>query len=197
MTSSLEGLVRKRRGRPAELENPAASPRPNIFKLGEDGIPLPKVAAPLARRLQQICASLIAEELAGSGIVQLEFATLRFVADMPGIEQWRLADAIGIDRNSASLLSDLLERKGLLVRRVNGADRRARRLHLTRKGKLTFEALLPRIRAANDRILSPLSRPDQTLLLDLLVKLVEGNSIHARPGAGRRKRSTGQAPAKQ
>jgi hypothetical protein len=38
--------------------------------------------------------------------------------------------------------------------------------------------------------LSPLPPRDQTLFLDLLVRLVEGNSAHARPGAGRRKRGS-------
>ena len=162
----------------------------NVFRIGADGLPLPRVAAPLARRFQQICASLIAEELEGSGMVQLEFATLRFIADMPGIEQWRVADAIGIDRNTASLISDRLERLGLIVRRINSADRRARKLHLTRKGTQVFATLLPKIRAANDRILSPLGSHERTLLIDLLAKLVEGNGLHARPGAGRRKRGS-------
>jgi DNA-binding MarR family transcriptional regulator len=171
-----------------EPEASASRPNPGIFRIGVDGLPLPRVAAPLARRLQQICASLIAEALEGSGFVQLEFATMRFIADMPGIEQWKVADAIGIDRNSASLISDRLERQGLIVRRVNSNDRRARELYFTRKGMQAFETLLPKIREANERILSPLAEHERALLIDLLAKLVEGNAIHARPGAGRRKR---------
>lgn len=180
----------KRRVEKAESRITATLYRSGMLEPGNADIPLPRYPAPLARRLQQICASLFAEALADSGIVQLEFATIRIVAEMPGIEQWRLADFIGIDRNNASLVTDLLERKGLIERRVNHADRRARQLYLTRKGKLTFETLLPKIREANARILSPLPPRDQTLFLDLLVRLVEGNSAHARPGAGRRKRGS-------
>jgi DNA-binding MarR family transcriptional regulator len=165
----------------------------NLFKVDGDGTPLARYAPPLARRLQQICASLHAEALAGSGIVMLEFATLRFAAEFPGIEQWRLADAIGIDRNSASLIGEALERKGLIDRRVNGADRRARELYLTSKGHSTFKNLLPKIRMANKRTLAPLSAREQTVFIDLFVKLIEGNSVHARPGAGRRKRGSGPA----
>jgi DNA-binding MarR family transcriptional regulator len=180
----------KRRVESAESRITATLYRSGMLEPGKDGIPLPRYPAPLARRLQQICASLIAEALADSGIVQLELATIRMVAEIPGIEQWRLADSIGMDRNNAGLVTDLLERKGLIERRVNHADRRARQLYLTRKGKLTFESLLPKIREANARILSPLPPRDQTLFLDLLVRLVEGNSAHARPGAGRRKRGS-------
>jgi DNA-binding MarR family transcriptional regulator len=165
--------------------------RSDLFKVGKDGIPLPRYAPPLARRLQQICASLHAEALAGSEIVMLEFATLRFTAEFPGIEQWRLADAIGIDRNSASLIGEALERRGLIDRRVNGADRRARELYLTAKGHSTFKELLPKIRNANKRTLAPLSPHEQTVFINLFVKLIEGNSAHARPGAGRRKRGSG------
>ncbi len=168
-----------------------------MFMLGDDGVPIRKVPAPLARRFQQICASIIAEALSGTEIVQLEFAALIFVSDVPGIEQWRLAEAMGIDRNSASLLADQLEKKGLVERRVNGADRRARELYLTARGRNAIGKLRPRIRAANERILAPLSPREQALLVDLLVKLIEGNSRHARPGAGRRKRGSVSPRAQQ
>jgi DNA-binding MarR family transcriptional regulator len=172
----------------------AARYPPSTFKLSEDGIPMRAAPAPLARRFQQICASIIAEALANTDIAQQEFAALVFVADVPGIEQWQLAEAVGIDRNSASLVTDRLERKGLVKRRVNGFDRRARELHITQKGTSIVEALWQTIRAANARILAPLAAPEQALFIELLVKLIEGNSKHARPGAGRK---AGSALAKK
>src|SRR5450631_3783070 len=162
--------------RPADPANDARY-RSSTFKLSEDGIPMRAAPAPLARRFEQICASIIAE--------------------VPGIEQWRLAEAVGIDRNSASLVADRLERKRLVKRRINGTDRRARELHITAKGKLAFEVLWQKVRAANARILAPLSAPDQALFINLLIKLIEGNSNHARPGAGRRRRGSGQAQTKR
>jgi DNA-binding MarR family transcriptional regulator len=157
------------------------------FMLAEGGIPIRKVAAPLARRFQQVCASIIAEALDGSGIVQLEFAALIFIEDVPGIDQRRLAEAMGVDRNNASLLLEQLEMKGLVLRRINGADRRARELFLTRKGKALCHRLRPEIRSANERILSPLTPTEREVFLDMLVRIVVGNRVHARPGAGRRK----------
>ncbi len=170
---------------------------PSMFKLSEGGVPVRKVPAPLARRFQQICTSIVAEALAGADVAQLEFAALVFIADVPGIEQWRLAEAMGVDRNSASILVDQLEEKGLVERRVNSLDRRARELYLTRRGESAFETLRPRIRSANERILAPLSRSDRTRFIELLVKLIEGNSSHARPGAGRRKRGSVRAKTKR
>jgi DNA-binding MarR family transcriptional regulator len=162
----------------------------STFRLSENGIPMRAAPGPLARRFEQICASIIAEALAGADIVRVEFAALVFVADVPGIEQWRLAEATGIDRNSASLLADSLERRGFVERRVDGIDRRARKLYITKKGKRVFEVLWRKVRAANARILAPLSTSERALFINLLIKLIEGNSSHARPGAGRRRRGS-------
>lgn len=162
----------------------------NTFRLGESGIPMRAAPGPLARRFEQICASMIAEALAGADIVRVEFAALVFIADVPGIEQWRLAEATGIDRNSASVLAESLESRGLVQRRINGADRRMRELYITKKGRRVFEALWHKVRAANARILAPLSAPEQAFFINLLIKVIEGNASHARPGAGRRKRGS-------
>jgi DNA-binding MarR family transcriptional regulator len=169
--------------------------RPATFKLGDDAVPIRKVPAPLARLFQQICTSIIAEALAGTDIVQLEFVALSYISDVPGIEQWQLAETIGIDRNSASLLADQLEKKGLAERRIDATDRRARKLYLTTNGERTIGKLRPKVRAGNERILVPLLPSERTLLIELLVKLIEGNRKHARPGAGRRKRGSAVSPA--
>jgi DNA-binding MarR family transcriptional regulator len=158
------------------------------------GIPIRKAPAPLARRFHQICAAIVAEALTGTRLVQLEFAVLVFLEDVPGIDQRRLAEAMGIDRNNMSLILDQLEKRGLVRRRVNGADRRAREVYLTQAGKELRHVVQPRIGAANRRILKPLKRAEQTLFIDLLVRIVEGNRIHARPGAGRRKRRAARSP---
>jgi DNA-binding MarR family transcriptional regulator len=156
--------------------------------ISEGGIPIRRAPAPLARRFQQICAAIIADALGGTDLVQLEFAVLAFLDDVPGMDQRRLAEAMGIDRNNISLALDQLEKKGLVQRRSNGADRRAREVYPTPKGTELRQLAQPHIRTANRRILKPLEPAEQTLFLDLLVRLVEGNRIHARPGAGRRKR---------
>lgn len=156
--------------------------------LPQSGIPIRKAPAPLARRFHQVCAAIIAEALAGTQLVQLEFAVLVFLEDVPGIDQRRLAEAMGIDRNNMSLILEQLEKRGLLQRRINGEDRRAREVYLTAKGKELRHRVQPRIGAANRSILKPLTRTEQRLFIDLLVRVVEGNRIHARPGAGRRKR---------
>jgi len=72
----------------------------SIRYIDPDGIPIRRLPAPLARRFQQICATVVAEALSGAGVVQLEWAVLIFIDDVPGIDQSRLSQAMGIDRNS-------------------------------------------------------------------------------------------------
>ena len=170
----------------SSTQGPAPVPRSTI---GRGGIPIRRAAAPLVRRLQQICASFVAEGLAGSGLVQLEFAMMVFIDDVPGLDQRRLSDALGIDRNNVSLIADRLEARGLLKRAI-GEDRRSRQLFLTTRGKALRDSCALKAQATNDRILTPLKPPERKLFVDMLVQLVESHHLHARPGAGRRKRGS-------
>ena len=116
---------------------------------------------------------------------------LVFVDDVPGISQQSLSEALGIDRNNVSLIADKLEARGLLKRAVNGADRRARELYHNARGQEAVAAVISvKVRQANDRILTSLTADEKELFLDMLVRVVEGNRIHARPGGGRRKRGS-------
>ncbi len=158
--------------------------------LGRDGVPIRRVLAPLVRRLQQICLCVIADTLEDAGLVQLEYALLVFVDDVPGINQKTLSDALGIDRNNVSLLADKLEARGLLKRAVNGADRRARQLYITPQGRKLWSRCQPKIWQANEGVLSCLQAGEKKLFLDMLVRVVDANRLSARPGGGRRKRGS-------
>jgi DNA-binding MarR family transcriptional regulator len=158
--------------------------------VGSDGIPIRRVVAPLVRRLQQICLSMIAEAVADAELVQLEYALLVFVDDVPGISQQTLSEALGIDRNNVSLIVDKLEARGLLKRSVNGADRRAREVYITPQGKKLWQRCRLKVLAANNSIMACLNAGEQKLFLDMLVRVVNANKVHARPGGGRRKRGS-------
>jgi DNA-binding MarR family transcriptional regulator len=164
--------------------------KPSALIVGHDGVPIRRILAPLVRRLQQVCLSMITMALKEADLVQLEYALLVFVDDVPGISQQSLSEALGIDRNNFSLIADKLEARGLLTRAVNGADRRARELYITPEGRKLYRDHRVKIRQANDRILSSLTAEEKELFLDMLVRVVEGNRMHARPGGGRRKRGS-------
>ena len=165
----------------------------NLVTFDRSTPPVHRVPAALARRFDQICISALAQALSGEDLTPLEFAVLRYVGEEPGIDQSGLCERIGIDRNSTSLLITRLESKGFIDRRMNGADRRARILNVTPRGKRLHDRVLPKVAAGRQRMLSVLAPEERELLLDLLVRLIEGNRILARPGAGRRKRERRKA----
>jgi DNA-binding MarR family transcriptional regulator len=154
-----------------------------------------RIPMALARRFLQICTTATAEALDGFDVTPLQYAVLAYVQAEPDLDQSALAARLGIDRNNTSLLVEQLEAKGLLSRRVNGADRRARLLRLTPRGEKLRARIQPVTYAGQQRLLSVLEPAERELLLDLLVRLIEGNRSLARPGTGRRKRGSGQAPS--
>jgi len=139
-----------------------------------------------------------AASLERSGLTPLEFAVLAYVTKNggePDIDQTGLSQRLGIDRNNTSLLVEGLASKGLLDRRENGEDRRARLLRLTPRGEKLFERIFPGSFAAQQRILGSLRPAEREQFLDLLVRVIDSNLALARPGAGRRKRGSLHSPA--
>src|ERR1700752_970011 len=68
------------------------------------GPPLPRRGAPLARRFQQVCAAMVAAAIAGEGVVQWEWGSLSGLEIEPGVDERRLAEAMGIDPSNACLI---------------------------------------------------------------------------------------------
>jgi DNA-binding MarR family transcriptional regulator len=156
-----------------------------------DGPPVRRIPLALARRFFQICTGASAEAVSQADLTPLEFAVMAYVNSTdgePDLDQSALAARLGVDRNSTSLLVGSLESKGLLERRVNGADRRARLVRLTPRGEKLFAKLHPKAIERQHQVLDVLDPAERDVLLDLLVRVIEANRELARPGAGRRKR---------
>jgi len=152
------------------------------------------VPTAIARRLHQICVAKTSEVVGEANITPLQYGVLIHLSKVtgsPGIEQNSLAGRLNVDRNTASLLVEQLAKKGLVERRVNGADRRARLLSLTSKGEKLYAQLRPAHLAANQTILAPITPRERKLLISLLIRVIEGNLAGENlksPGASRRRR---------
>lgn len=146
-----------------------------------------RVPAHLARRLHQICVGVSAEVIEPAGMTPGEYGLLAAVDDRPGLDQRRLAAALGIDVVSVGQMIDRLEAAGWVERRMDPQDRRVRLLNATAEGSAVRARLRPATLQAQERIMSVLSREEQALFLDLLTRVVEGNQSYARPGNGRRR----------
>jgi len=157
--------------------------------------PTHRVPAHLARRFHQICLGVLAEVTEPRGISPLQYAMLAALEEEPGIDQRRLALRVGCDIVTAGQLIEALEAAGYVDRRVDPNDRRARLLRLTAIGTRLRHRLRPLIAAAHARIVDPLTSKEQTLLVDFLTRIVEGNESYARPGNARRRPRKPAAPA--
>jgi DNA-binding MarR family transcriptional regulator len=73
----------------------------------------------------------------------------------PGSQQ-ELAGHLGLDRTVMTYLLDDLERAGLIERRLDPADRRARRIAVTDAGRDLLAGLESGLRAADDAVLAGL-----------------------------------------
>jgi DNA-binding MarR family transcriptional regulator len=121
------------------------------------------------------CGNALADDLGwGLGTVFRAYVSAAHaaVADLPGgprgyqvlsaaahgtvDSQLALAQHLGVDRTVMTYLLDDLEAAGLIERRPDPSDRRARRIVATRKGTKLLAALDDRLRTAEARLLTPL-----------------------------------------
>ena len=155
---------------------------------GTSAVPIRhRVPAHLARRFHQICLGASAEMIEPAGITPGEYGLLAAVDDHPGLDQRQLAAALGIDAVSAGQTIDRLEAAGWIERQMDPRDRRVRLIDTTPEGIALRARVRPAALAAQRRVMAVLSSEEQTLFLDLLTRIVEGNKTYARPGNGRRR----------
>lgn len=150
-------------------------------------LPSFRVPAHLARRFHQICLGVTAEILQDEDVSPMQWSVLAAVLEEPGSAQTHIAKRLGIDAVTLGQMIDALEQKGLVKRQADPADRRGRQLFITRRGADLRQRLRPTMRAAQDRLLSPLTKAERVALLDMLARVVVANGSYARSGNGRRK----------
>jgi DNA-binding MarR family transcriptional regulator len=120
----------------------------------------------IARRFRQILAPLELEPR--------EFALLRAVRAAEGQSQQAIGEELQIPASRMVAFVDALEARGLLERRRNQEDRRARALHLTADGRRLLSRAFA-LAASHERDLcARLSDEEREQLLDLLQRIAGG-----------------------
>ena len=110
-----------------------------------------------------------------------DWIVLSAVLDEPGRTQLALGHELGVDKSTLTSLLDRLEREGLVVRRADPRDRRARIPEVTARGREVQERVARERGRAEAEVLTAL-RPDESALLrDLLDRLASAEE--AGPGS--------------
>jgi DNA-binding MarR family transcriptional regulator len=104
-----------------------------------------------------------------------QYAVLHAVHEDPGIEQAILGQRAAIDKATLASLLLRMEQRGLVVRKVDAADRRRRLLRLTDAGEAELRATVPVADALNSKMLARLTDNEHRQLLHLLGKLALTN----------------------
>ena len=126
----------------------------------------------LSRAYMQAVSATFADVPGGPRGYQVLAAAAR---EEPG-SQLALAQHLGVDRTVMTYLLDSLAEAGLVERRPDPADRRARRIVATTRGRDLLDGLGKRLRAAEDQVLAGLDEAeDRQAFRTLLQRL----SLHA------------------
>lgn len=137
-------------------------------------------AAFLLAQLGAHAASRFAARVSELGVVPSDVGLLRMITMDPGRSQQSLAEELGVVPSRVVALIDGLERKNLIERRRNPADRRNYALHVTEEGARVM-AEMPRVGAAHEAdLLAALDEGEREVLAGLLRKVAEQQGL--KPG---------------
>ncbi|WP_433594150.1 MarR family winged helix-turn-helix transcriptional regulator [Nocardia sp. CA-145437] len=128
----------------------------------------------LAAMIVPLGRALMAAEqpvLAGHGLTMWAYVVLLHLDEGPARGQGVLAQEIGADKTRIIAVLDDLQERGLIARRPDPADRRARLLALTPEGRRLRDAAQTEIQAREDRLLAKLPAADRRGFLNALTTL--------------------------
>jgi DNA-binding MarR family transcriptional regulator len=141
----------------------------------------------LLAQLGAHATGLFAERIATLDLAPAQAGLLRIVAIDPGLSQQVIAERLGTPPSRLVPLIDGLEKRGVVERRRNPADRRNHALYLTAEGGRLMGRLGQVAAAHEDAICGPLDPDERTQLGTLLRRLAADQGLQAgtHPGYAR------------
>lgn len=134
----------------------------------------------LVRRLHQIHVSMFMEVLEEYGMTPVQYGLMSILVDMPGLDQFSVAEELGIDRANVHDVLKRLESRKLVARVVDPHNRRRKLCLASREGAELVARIYPRMQEAQKRLLAPLDEGERTMFMQLLHDLVEANNVYGR-----------------
>ena len=128
---------------------------------------LAALVVPLGRRLLDAEAPVLERH----DLTMWAYVVLSALADAGAPTQAALAESIGADKTRIIAVLDDLQERGLIDRRADPDDRRARVLSLTPAGRRTRSAVQAQIQRGEERWLGGLTEAERTTFLAVLAKL--------------------------
>ena len=142
--------------------------------------PLDRRPGHLIRRLQQIALALFLEQAREFGITPVQYAAIFAISNHPGMDQTALCNAIALDRSTIGDVVGRLEKKKLIKRLDDAADRRTKSLYVTPAGRRLIRDIEPAVAATQRLILAPLGSAERAAFMRMLKRLVHLNNERSR-----------------
>lgn len=133
----------------------------------------------LIRRAHQIAGSVFGQHV-GKDVTPIQYAILRMVHEVPGIDQVGLAKRIALDTSTTATVAARLEEKGLLQRLPVENNRRQLKLLLTPEGETQLQALVSGVHVMREQLLASLEPEEREQFMRLLRKFVMLNNEQSR-----------------
>lgn len=117
------------------------------------------------------------------GVTRSRWWVLACLSRQDGMNQSDLASVLELGKAALGGLLDRLESSGLIERRADGNDRRAKRIYLTHRGHQTVKEMHHLSHQMSERVLEGLSH-DQRLLLARMFALLKSNLLSIKQERG-------------
>lgn len=147
--------------------------------------PPPRRLPPLLRRAWYGLNQAFRRRIVHLDLTPDRYTVLRnlFEAGRSGLTQSELTAHMTSDPNTIASLVERMETAGLLSRRTDPADRRARRLRLTVPGRRKFQAALQVALVLQQEVLTALEPQEREHFLEMLEKVADACRAAAERGA--------------
>jgi DNA-binding MarR family transcriptional regulator len=160
------------------------------------GLPAPPTAQSVGFTMSSLgfaIAHRFTETLAPLGLEPKEFALMRAVSVAEGQTQQAIAAGLQVPPSRMVALVDTLEERGIVERRHNPRDRRARELYLTASGVELLGEAFARASALEREICAGMSAAEREQLLELLQRV--GTALGVAPGVHAAARTLADSPS--
>ena len=105
------------------------------------------------------------------GVTRAQWWVLAHLSRNDGMMQTQLADALDVGKASLGTFIEQLESGGLIERRADPIDKRAKRVYMTRTGRQLLKRMTQEENRFNERLLRGLSFADRELMVQRLTQI--------------------------
>jgi MarR family transcriptional regulator, 2-MHQ and catechol-resistance regulon repressor len=131
------------------------------------------ICSNIYRAAQRLRVNMERDLLANYSLSWTGFDLLHNLWIWEWMESRELAKSMGVTVATISSISNTLERKGLVGRRVNPRDRRLVELGITDEGRQVMEDLFPKFNQGEIEMIKGLSEEEQKSLLQMLRRVIK------------------------